>query len=328
MMCLVLGTLILLSISVGSVYIPFNDIISIILGNEPINPAWGKIIIDYRLPKSLTALIAGAALSLSGLQMQTLFRNPLAGPYVLGISAGASLGVALLILAGLNLGFAGGTIGTALAAILGATLVLVLILSIARRIRDNVSLLIIGLMIGSATGALLSILQYFSQAERIQSFIIWAMGSLGSLGWKEIPLITGVLVAGFSIAFLKIKDLNALLLGEHYARSLGIRTERSRLWIILSSGMLAGVITAFCGPIAFIGLSVPHLARIVFDTTDHKILIPACAILGAIVLLFCDLIAQMPGSSKVLPINIITALIGAPVVIWLVINNRNQKVRL
>ena len=327
-MCLVLGTLILLSISVGSVYIPFNDIISIILGNEPINPAWGKIIIDYRLPKSLTALIAGAALSLSGLQMQTLFRNPLAGPYVLGISAGASLGVALLILAGLNLGFAGGTIGTALAAILGATLVLVLILSIARRIRDNVSLLIIGLMIGSATGALLSILQYFSQAERIQSFIIWAMGSLGSLGWKEIPLITGVLVAGFSIAFLKIKDLNALLLGEHYARSLGIRTERSRLWIILSSGMLAGVITAFCGPIAFVGLAVPHLARIVFDTTDHKILIPTCAILGAIVLLFCDMIAQMPGSSKVLPINIITALIGAPVVIWLVINNRNQKVRL
>jgi len=325
---LMLGLLVLLSISLGSVYIPISEIVGIIFGQEAENPVWNKIIIDYRLPKSLTALLAGAALSISGLQMQTLFRNPLAGPYVLGISAGASLGVAILILTGIGLGFKGGLIGTATAAILGASLVLVLILTIAKRVRDNISLLIIGLMVGSATGALLSVMQYFSQAERIQSYIIWAMGSLGTLGWSEITLIAITFTIGLAIALFKIKDLNALLLGELYARSMGIRTEKSRLWIILSAGMLAGVITAFCGPIAFIGLAVPHLARIIFDTTNHKILIPASAILGAAVLLICDMFAQMPGSSKVLPINIMTSLIGAPAIIWLVISNSKLKVRL
>lgn len=328
LLCLALGTLILLSVSIGSIYIPFPEVLHILLGNESSNTAWSKIVIDYRLPKSLTAVIAGAGLSLSGLQMQTLFRNPLAGPYVLGISAGASLGVAILVLAGMNLGFTGGMLGTAAAAILGATLVLILILSIARRIRDNVSLLIIGLMIGSATGALLSVLQYFSQAERIQSYIIWAMGSLGTLGWQELPLPAIILFLGLLIALFRIKDLNALLLGENYARSMGISVEQSRLWIILSAGMLAGVVTAFCGPIAFIGLAVPHLARIAFDTTDHKVLIPTSVLMGAAILLICDMLAQMPGSSKVLPINIMTSLIGAPIVIWLVVNSRNLKVRL
>jgi iron complex transport system permease protein len=325
---LILGLLVLVSISLGSVYIPLSEVVGIIFRQDAENPVWERIIIDYRLPKSLTALLAGAALSISGLQMQTLFRNPLAGPYVLGISAGASLGVAVLILAGVGLGIKGGIIGTATAAILGASLVLVLILTIAKRVRDNISLLIIGLMVGSATGALLSVLQYFSQAERIQSYIIWAMGSLGTLGWTEITLIAIIFFLGLGISLFKIKDLNALLLGELYARSLGIRTEKSRLWIILSAGTLTGVITAFCGPIAFIGLAVPHLARIIFDTTNHKILIPASAILGAAVLLICDMFAQMPGSSKVLPINIMTSLIGAPAIIWLVISNSKLKVRL
>jgi iron complex transport system permease protein len=322
------GLLILGSISLGSVYIPIGDIIRILFWQEAENQVWIKIILDYRLPKSITALIAGASLSISGLQMQTLFRNPLAGPYVLGISAGASLGVAILIFAGISLGIKGGMIGTALAAILGASLVLILILSVAKKVNDNVALLIIGLMVGSATGAILSIMQYFSQAERIQSYIIWAMGSLGTLGWPEISLITIIFFLGLGISMFKIKDLNALLLGELYARSMGIRVENSRLWIILSAGMLAGVITAFCGPIAFIGLAVPHLARILFDTTNHKILIPASAVLGASVLLLCDMLAQLPGSSQVLPINIMTSLIGAPAVIWLVISNRKLKVRI
>ncbi|HMQ01037.1 MAG TPA: iron ABC transporter permease [Cyclobacteriaceae bacterium] len=328
LLCLALGIIILLSISLGSVYIPISEIFHIMLGKEAANPAWNRIIFDYRLPKSLTALIAGAALSLSGLQMQTLFRNPLAGPYVLGISAGASLGVAILILAGISLSFVAGLFSTAAAAITGASLVLILIMSIARRVRDNVSLLIIGLMIGSTTGAVLSVLQYFSQAERIQSFIIWAMGSLGSLGWQEIPLMLAFLFIGFGIAIYKSRDLNALLLGENYAKSLGISIERSRLWIILSAGILAGVVTAFCGPIAFIGLAAPHLARILFDTSDHKILIPSSALIGALVLLCCDVVAQLPGSAKVLPINVMTSLIGAPIVIWLVVNSRNLKVRL
>jgi iron complex transport system permease protein len=266
-----------------------------------------------------TTILVGAGLSICGLQMQTLFRNPLAGPFVLGISSGASLGVALLVLAGGIFTWTASHWSQAISASAGAMLVLLLTLVIALRIRDVMSLLIIGLMLGSLTSAVVAILQFFSTGEEIQVYLLWTFGSLGGLDWTQISILSLFAVAGIIISLSSVKALNAFLLGERYAESVGTNILNLRIRILLSTGLLAGVITAFCGPIAFIGLAVPHFCRLFFRTSDHRILLPGCLIMGVITMLLCDLIARLPGSQYVLPINAVSSLIGAPVVIWLVI---------
>jgi iron complex transport system permease protein len=282
----------------------------------------------FRLPKAMTALLVGAALAVSGLQMQTLFGNPLAGPFVLGVSSGASLGVALAIMASGVLGqtilatFVSGSYGIILAASVGAVTVLLLVVLISQKIPDNTTLLIIGLMIGHVTSAVVGILQYFTDAESLQGFVLWSLGSFNNVVWNEMKVLVPVIVIGLMMAFAFSKTLNALLLGEHYAKSLGINISSSRLMIILSTGLLAGGATAFCGPIAFLGLAIPHLARPLFNSSDHKVLVPACILIGGGMALVCDIIAQLPGSGVTLPINAVTSLIGAPVVIWVIIKQR------
>lgn len=319
----------LLSVAVGSVTIPLTEVITILTGGEAARPTWETIVMNFRLPKAITAALAGAALAVSGLQMQTLFRNPLADPYVLGISSGASLGVALVVLAAgttgsvliAGLGFLG-DFGLAAAASLGAALVLALVLLVARRVQSAVTLLILGLMFGYTTGALVSLLIYFSIADRIQIYLSWTFGSFGGVTWGQMPVFAPIITLGLVAALLLVKPLNALLLGETYARSLGLNVRRARLWIIISTALLAGAVTAFCGPIGFLGIAVPHLCRAIFGTSDHRILVPASIMLGATVALLADWVAQVPGSQVILPLNAVTALIGAPVVIWIILRRR------
>ncbi len=328
---LLLGTAllcsVLLNVSLGSVNIPFKALLNILSG-EASNESWSYIIWDYRLPKAFTAILVGSGLGISGLLMQTLFRNPLAGPFVLGISSGASLGAALLLLGGTLL--SGGIafylvndLTVIIAASIGSFVVLFAVILVATRIRDTMALLIIGLMFGSITAAMVSVLSYFSSAEQLQQFIFWSFGSVGNLSWNQVALLSGIVILGTFLGILSIKALNALLLGEHYAQSMGIRLKKTRYLILAAAGLLAGGITAFAGPIAFVGLAVPHLARQLFNTNDHKILIPAVFLYGAILMLLCDAVAQLPGSASVLPINAITSIIGAPVVIWLLLRKRN-----
>lgn len=328
---LLLSTAILffLNVSLGSVQIPPDSILSILADGDVKNESWRYILYEFRIPKAITAILVGIGLSISGLQMQTLFRNPLAGPFVLGISSGASLGVAILILAGFSISTFIGIdffIGSGLeviAAILGASFVLLLVMLVSMRVRDSMTLLIVGLMFGSATGALVSVLQFFSSKDQLQEYLLWTFGSLGGLSWQEIAIFTPVIAVGVALSYLFVKPLNALLLGERYARSMGVSIETSRFWIIISTSILAGSITAFCGPIAFVGIAVPHLTRLLFNTADHKVLIPAVAISGAILMLICDIIAQVPFSDSTLPINVITSLFGAPVVIWIILRGKN-----
>ncbi|MTI32250.1 iron ABC transporter permease [Xanthovirga aplysinae] len=323
----------ILDVSFGSVSIPFGDLLSVLAGKEAAKESWQHIIWDFRLPKTITALLVGAGLSLSGLLMQTLFRNPLAGPFVLGISSGASLGVALWIMSGVLLGgflafpfeFVGGKWFTVLASSSGAMLVLLLVLFISFRLQDSMSLLIIGLMFGSATGAIVSVIQYFSKAEEVQAYLFWTFGSLGGLSWIELQVFFPVVLLGLILAISQVKNLNVLLLGEEYARSMGMRIMRTRLWLILSTSLLAGSITAFCGPIAFVGIAVPHLARLLFQSADHKLLIPATILCGIILMLFCDILAQLPGQQETLPINAVTSLFGAPIVIGLIVKGRRIR---
>lgn len=317
----------LLNISLGSVNIPIKDILASLGGEEPAKESWRYIIIHYRLPKSITAILVGSGLSMSGLLMQTLFRNPLAGPFVLGISSGASLGVAFLIL---GFSFFGASLsvialsnyGMALAASIGAFVVLSAVMIAARKLRNTMSILIIGLMFGSLTGAIISVLSYFSSAEQLQQFIFWSFGNLGNLSWQELTLLCVVFVFATGLIISIIKPLNSLLLGENYAQSLGINLKRTRNLTLIATGLLTGVITAFSGPIAFIGLAVPHLTKLVFTTSNHRIIVPAVAIIGAIIMLLADIIAQVPSSEYTLPINAITSLFGAPVVIWLLMRKR------
>jgi len=322
--------LFLLDISLGSVYIPVDQIFSILIGNGSDKETWSNIILKFRLPRAITTLAVGAGLSVSGLQMQTLFRNPLAGPFVLGISSGASLGVALLMLSGslITSSFLVSGLNNwlvVLAASIGSGLVLLLVVAMSFRVRDSMALLIIGLMFGSLTGAVVSILQYFSTGEEIQLYLFWTFGSLGGLNIDELQVLLLIVTAGLAVTLFIIKPLNAMLLSENYALSMGINIKKSRLLIILSTSLLAGSITAFCGPIAFIGLAVPHLARLLFNTSDHKILFPAVALTGIIIMLICDIISQLPGSQNILPINAITSLLGAPVVIWIILRKGNMK---
>ncbi|WP_298500229.1 iron ABC transporter permease [uncultured Algibacter sp.] len=317
------------NISLGSVSIPLKSIFNSLIGNPTEHETWQYIVQNYRLPKALTAIIVGSGLGISGLLMQTLFRNPLAGPFVLGISSGASLGVALIILGSGIFGsiFASLFItkwGIVIAASLGSFLVLLMVLMVSIKVRDTMAILIIGLMFASLTAAIVSVLSYFGSAEQLQQYVFWGFGSLGNLSWQDLSILFIIYSLGLILSITSIKSLNSLLLGENYAKSLGLNIKKSRLIIIIATSLLAGAITAFTGPIAFIGLAIPHITRQVFNTSNHKILLPAVFLFGAIVMLICDSIAQLPNSDFTLPINAITALIGAPVVIWLLVRKRKM----
>lgn len=316
-----------INISLGSVYIPLKAILASFLNGEVERESWKTIVLNYRLPKAITAIIVGSGLSISGLLMQTLFRNPLAGPFVLGISSGASLGVAILILGASFLGanitnYAFTNFGLAIAASLGAFLVLSAVMLAAIKVRNTMSILIIGLMFGSITSSVISVLAYFSSAAELQQYMFWSFGSLGNLSWNEIIALFSVFIVGIILVLFIIKPLNSLLLGENYAKSMGVNVKQARNITLIATSLLTGVITAFSGPIAFIGLAVPHLTKLLFSTSNHKTLIPAVAISGAIIMLICDSIAQLPNSEYTLPINAITSLFGAPIIIWLLVRKR------
>jgi iron complex transport system permease protein len=320
-------------IMLGSVQIPFKEVFKIIFLQESEKTAWLFIVEKIRIPKAITAVLVGCGLSVSGLQMQTLFRNPLAGPSELGITAGAGLGVAAVMLAGgssaslyaiSKLGVSGSWLIIVMAS-LGSALVLALILLIAGRIKDNVILLIVGVMIGTITLSIVSIWQYFSQPEQLQEYIMWTFGSLGGVTQYHLYALSGVVAFGLLLAFVSSKALNALLLGENYAKSMGLSIGKTRLIIMLSTSLLTGSITAFCGPIGFVGIAIPHITRSLFGTSDHRVLIPGCCLTGMALLLLCDIIAQLPGMETVIPVNVVTSLLGAPVVIWIIISRNNLR---
>ncbi|UNY97673.1 iron ABC transporter permease [Zhouia spongiae] len=320
---------VIINISLGSVSVPLKEIFKALTGNSVEKESWKHIIINYRIPKALTAVLVGSALSLSGLLMQTLFRNPLAGPFVLGISSGASLGVAVLIMGASFFGSLFsvsliGSFGIAVAASLGSFLVLLAVLVVASKIRDTMALLIIGLMFGSITAAMVSVLAHFSNMEKLQQYIFWSFGSLGNLSWVQLSVFALLFITGIVLCIFSLKNLNSLLLGENYAQSLGMNIKRTRYIIILATSILAGSVTAFAGPIAFIGLAVPHLTKQIFNTNNHKILMPAVILYGSIIMLVCDTIAQLPNTEYSLPINAITSIIGAPVVIWLLVRKKKM----
>jgi len=315
------------NISLGSVSIPLKEVAKALFYLDTEKASWAFIIQDYRLPKALTAIMVGAGLSVCGLLMQTLFRNPLAGPFVLGVSSGASLGVALLIMGASGIGGALGLLlvskwSLVIAAGLGSLLVMLAVLAVTVRVKDTMAILIIGLMFGSVTAAVVGVLAYFSPAEQLQQYIFWSFGSLGNNSWEGMVVLALCFLFGIVLSILTIKPLNALLLGENYAKSQGLHIAKSRLLILIATCVLAGAITAFAGPIAFIGLAVPHITRQVFTTANHKVLIPAVLLSGAVLMLICDSIAQVPFSDYTLPINAITSLVGAPVVIWLLVRKR------
>ena len=305
--------LFLLDLAVGAVAVPLGDVWAALTGGD-CPRATAKIILNIRLIKAVVALLAGAALSVIGLQMQTLFRNPLAGPYVLGISSGASLGVALVVLAGV-----GSSIGIAGAAWLGAALVLVVIAAVGHRIKDIMVILILGMMFSSGVGAIVQILQYLSKEESLKAFVIWTMGSLGDVTFDQLAMLIPSIIAGLLLAVVTIKPLNLLLFGEEYAVTMGLNIRRSRGLLFLSTTLLAGTVTAFCGPIGFIGLAMPHVTRMLFRNSDHRVLVPGTVLSGAAVLLLCDLVSKM----FTLPINAITALLGIPIVVWVVLRNKS-----
>ena len=319
----------LLNISLGSINIPIKDVYTSLLHGSCSKESWNYIILNYRLPKAIVAILIGIGLSISGLLMQTLFRNPLAGPYVLGLSSGASLGVAVVILGASLLPislseFFLSSFGIIIASSLGSFFVLISVLVIAKRLRDTMTILIVGLMFGSLTSAIVGSLTYFSSAEQLQKFTFWSLGNLGNLTWNSIGILTCCVTLGILLSVFSIKPLNALLLGENYARSLGINYKKTKYIILFATSILAGSITAFVGPIAFVGLAVPHIAKLVFQTSNHKILFWSTLLFGAIIMLICDSITQIPGTEIILPINAITSIFGAPIVIWLLVRKRKM----
>ena len=320
--------LFVMNLCFGSVSIPMKEIWAAVFGGEEFT--YRAIVLDYRLPQAITALLAGIGLSVSGLLMQTLFRNPLADPSLLGISSGSSLGVALVVLLGTASGFSVSTLslwstfGVTVAAFVGAFAVLLLILALSSRLRSMVSLVLVGIMIAYIAGSVTDILKFFSQKEGLHSFVIWGMGSFSNVSKAQLPFFAIAVLIGSIGSFLLFKTLNLLLLGERYAENLGVNIKRSSMLIILASGILTALITAFCGPIAFLGLAVPHIARFLFKISDHKLLIPATAFIGMDLALFCNLIARLPSFEGNLPINSVTALIGAPIVLWVIFHR--QKV--
>lgn len=322
--------LFLVNISLGSVAIPLPEVVKSLFGGSVKESSWIYIVNEYRLPKAITAVMVGSGLSISGILMQTLFRNPLAGPYVLGISSGASLGVAILIMGSSILGGhlinASSQLSLSLAASAGSFLVLLAVILVAKKVQNTMSLLIIGLMFSSLSSAVIAILAYFSQAESLQQFMFWGFGSLGHLSWSELTVFFVVFILASLMTLPLFKPLNGMLLGEHYAQSMGINMQRTRYLLLLVTSLFTGVITAFAGPIAFIGLSAPHITKLMINSSNHRILVPCSAIVGAILVLISDTIAQLPLSEYTLPINAVTTLFGAPIVIWLLLRKRKLLV--
>ncbi len=318
-----------LGIAVGSVPVPVSDVVKVLTGAEP-HGVYHAIVQDIRLPRSITGVLVGAALGVAGLQMQTLFRNPLADPFVLGVSSGASLGVGLVVLAGASseatfLGGLGGLgqLGIAGAGTAGAALVMVAVLFAARRVRSTVTILVVGLMVSYLVSSMVTVLIASADGPRVQQFLAWEAGSFRSVTWQQLHVLVPVLVVGLVAASLGVKQLNALLLGERYAATMGVDVRRTRVVVIGTAAALAGVATAFCGPIGFLGIAIPHLARAGLRTSDHRLLLPATMLLGGTIALAADIIAQLPGADFVLPLNAVTALLGAPIVIWVVLQSRN-----
>jgi len=316
--------LFLTDLAVGSINISFHEIFDVFIGNKS-NSINSEIILNYRLTKAITAVLAGTALSVAGLMMQTLFRNPLADPFILGVSSGAGLGVALVTMASsllplvlINSGWA-----TIVAAVLGASTVLMLVVGVSFKVKNAVSLLIVGIMFGTIAASLISVLQNFSNPDAIKLFIMWTFGSLSAVTWNFMIVLVPIILVGLAIAIYLQKKLDGLLLGENYARSLGISVIKTRFLIVISAGLLAGGITAFTGPIAFIGVAIPHICRGLFRTSSHKILLFACMLCGSALLLLCDIISQLP--TYTLPINTISSLLGAPVVIWIILGKTTVK---
>ena len=319
--------LFLLDIGLGQVSIPLKEVFKSLIGQEASKETWQYIIVNFRLPKAITAILVGMGLSISGLLMQTMFRNPLAGPYVLGLSSGSSLGVAFVILGASLLpsmfsSLVTSSYGIIMASWLGSFMVLSAVLIVSQRLRNTMSILIVGMMFGSFTSAFVGVLTYFSTAEQLQKFTFWSLGNLGNLSWASILILAVSVWIGLLLSLLSIKALDALLLGENYAKSLGLNFKKARLTIIFATSILAGSITAFAGPIAFIGLAVPHIAKLVFQTSSHRILFWGTVLFGAIIMLICDIVSQVPGTDIILPINAITSIIGAPVVIWLLVQKK------
>ena len=325
-----IAVLLIVNLLIGTVKIPVVDVCRI-LGGGGDNEIWTNIIFSSRLPQALTAIVAGAGLAVSGLQMQTVFRNPLAGPSVLGISNGSALGVAFVVLLSGRLGGVAlsrlGYLGDAamsVAAIIGALAVLLLIMWVAQKVKGNVTLLIIGVMIGYLANAIIGVLKFLSPEDDVKAFVVWGLGSFSRVSGDEMVLFIVLMCILLPLAFLLVKPLNLMLLGDNYAANLGLNIKRARMLIIISSGVLVAIVTAYCGPIMFIGLAVPHLARAIFRTSDHRLLMPATALCGAALALMCNLIARMPGFEGALPVNSVTALVGAPVIAMVIFRRRKH----
>lgn len=326
LLSLLLVILFVASLLLGSVSLQVKEVLGVILGQE-VDPQTRILVTHFRLPKAITVLIVGAALSASGLQMQTLFRNPLAGPYVLGISSGASLGVSLFLLGAPLLGVSVASetlrnIGVVGSAWIGAALILAVIMAVSVRLKDIMAILILGMMFGSAASAIVQILQYLSPDSALKSFVVWTMGSLSGVSLQQLGLMSGIVVAGLALSIYLIKPLNLLLLGENYARTMGLNIRWIRFLLFASTTLLAGTVTAFCGPIGFIGIAVPHVARMLTGNADHRVLMPASMLMGSVTMLLCDIIAQLPGHEMVLPVNTITALLGIPIIVLVIVRNR------
>ena len=321
-----------LNMAFGSVHIPFHQVLRVLLGGGQEGSTWRIILVKSRLPQALTAILAGGGLAVGGLMMQTLFRNPLAGPSILGISSGASLGVALIMmfighlhLAAITQAELFGNMATIIMAIAGAVATLFLILFFARKIKDNAMLLILGIMISYITSALVDILKYYSTSEHLHSYAMWGLGSFSNVAWPQLELLIPVILMGLGLSFLLIKPLNLLLLGENYAANLGLNVQHTRFFIIMTTGLLTAVITAFCGPIVFLGLAVPHITKMIFKTSNHQLLIPGVILIGMLLALACNFIARLPGFESALPINVVTSIFGAPIVISVILKQRRLK---
>ena len=313
-----------LNLVVGSVRIPAADVLSILMGDESAKPSWQFIVMESRLPQAITGMLCGAALAVSGLMLQTAFRNPLAGPSIFGINSGAGLGVALVMLllgGSLSAGSVSisGFVAILVAAFIGAMAVMAIIFFFSTIVRNNVMLLIIGIMTGYISNAAISLLNFFATDEGVKSYMVWGMGSFGGVSMQMMPVFASITIAGLIGALLLIKPLNALLLGDRYAENLGVDIIRTRNWLLIVTGLLTAITTAFCGPVAFIGLAVPHIARLLLTTDNHRVLLPATILCGAVVALGCNLVCYLPGESGVIPLNAVTPLMGAPVIIYVII---------
>jgi len=327
---LLLGAILfVMNLVMGSVHIPAADVFSIIMGDESVKPSWRFIVLESRLPQAITAMFCGGALAVCGLLLQTAFRNPLAGPGIFGISSGAGLGVALIMLmlgGSLSIGSVSmtGFVAVLAAAFLGAMSVMGLIFFFSTLVRSHVMLLIIGIMIGYISNSAISLLNFFATDEGVKSYMVWGMGSFGNVSMSLMPVFVIVTLLGFAGTLLLIKPLNALLLGDRYAENLGVNIQRTRNWLLFVTGLLTAVTTTFCGPVAFIGLAVPHMVRLVFFTSNHRILLPATILMGAVVALLCNFICFLPGEAGVIPLNAVTPLIGAPVIIYVILKGRGK----